>query len=257
MLGAKARKLIILAFCVAMLMMVPHQVQAEDKEASSKARPMPPFISPAGKPYRSGDEEPYAKDQWFHAVDADGDSALTAVEFRGEAEMFFDELDTDRDGRIGPAEMVNYEKVVAPEVQVGFGPPTGMDSMPRQGMRPPGGMGPPPGGGFPDGGPPPSMGKGGPSNAMKKKMAKMPQGAARFAILGMPQPVAAADVNMNGSVTLEEMQSAAVERFGWLDDLGNKDGKLTWDELPEAPAEDLMNLNKRNKKKKKDKDKDK
>ncbi|MBL0925646.1 MAG: hypothetical protein IBJ12_14430 [Sphingomonadaceae bacterium] len=217
---------------------------------------MPPFISPVGKPYRSGEEEPFAKDQWFHAVDADGDGILTAVEFQGEAELFFDELDTDRDGRIGSAEMVNYEKVVAPEVQVGYGPPPGMGARPPQGMGPPGGMGPPPGG-MPGGGPPPGMGKSGPSDAMKKKMAKMPQGAARFAILGMPQPVAAADVNMNGSVTLEEMRTAAVERFGWLDDLGNKDGKLTWDELPQAPVENLMKLGKRDKKKKKDKDNDK
>jgi hypothetical protein len=96
---------------------------------------------------------------------------------------------------------------------------------------------------------------GGPSKAMMTKLANMPQGAARFAILGMPQPIMAADGNMNGSVTLEEMRSAAVQRFGWLDDIGNKDGKLVWDELPETPVEDGMKLARKNKKKK-DKEKD-
>jgi hypothetical protein len=255
MLGAKARQLTIVAFSLAMLASVPPQVQAKDKGSHENVRPMPPFISPIGKPYRSGEQEPYAKDQWFAAVDADGDNVLTALEFKGEAEIFFGELDMDHDGRIGFAEMVHYEKIVAPEVQVGFAPLLGTDGRSPKGMQLPGGMGPPPNG-MPGGGALRSIGGNGQTDAMKKKMAKMPQGAARFAILGMPQPVAAADANINGSVTLEEMRSAAVQRFSWLDDLGNKDGKLTWDELPKAPVEDLMNLNKRDKKKV-DKDKNK
>lgn len=224
--------------------LMPISAAADDDNRKAE-RPMPPFISPAGKPYRSAVGEPFAKASWFSAVDVNADGSLTVDELVAEAEAFFEELDTDRDGRIGPDEIVHYEQVVAPEVQAGF-MPSG-----ASGMRPPPGMPIPSGrgGGPPGGGSPPGMKA--PSQAMMKKLANMPQGAARFAILGMPQPIISADRNMNGSVTPDEMQDAAAQRFGWLNNMGNGDGRVGWDELPQAPIEDMMKLPTKNGKKKK------
>lgn len=233
------------------------------EERPAEARPLLPFISPVGKPYRSAPGEPYARAAWFAALDSDGDRALTIADFVAEADAFFAELDGDRDGRINGIEITHYEQVVAPEIQTGYHPPgaRGLGSpptMPRPGGKggggPPGGM--PPGGmGGPGGGGPPS-GMRPPTAAMQKRMANMPQGAARFAMLGMPQPVAAADRSFNGSVSAEEMREAAVERFGWLDAMGNCDGRLTWDELPPTPIEEMLSLTKRDKKKGKPKNED-
>lgn len=252
-----------LLFCV---IVAPVGLAAADEDAGQKraSRPMPPFISPAGKPYRSEGEEPYAKAEWFAALDSDQNGEISVTDFVAEAEAFFIELDTDADGRIALGEITNYEKVVAPEVQAGYRPPgvNGMGPPPGTSFPSGGRAGGPPGGGPPGGGRPggrgggPPLGVGGgPNKAMMEKLANMPQGAARFAILGMPQPIMAADGNMNGSVTLEEMRAAAIQRFGWLDDIGNGDGKLVWDELPEVPIEDMMKLSKKDKKKK-DKEKD-
>lgn len=225
-------------------------------ERPAEARPLLPFISPVGKPYRSAPGEPYARAQWFAALDKDGDGALTVSDFVAEADAFFAELDIDRDGRINGIEITHYEQVVAPEIQTGYRPPgvRGLGSPPSvslpggmggggpPGGAPPGGMGGPPGSGPPGGGRPPN-------DAMRKRLANMPQGAARFAMLGMPQPVAAADLSFNGSVSPDEMREAAAERFGWLNELGNRDGRLTWDELPQTPIEDMLGISKRAKKK--------
>ncbi|MDX2208870.1 MAG: EF-hand domain-containing protein [Sphingopyxis sp.] len=230
-------------------------------EGPAVAPTLLPFISPVGKPYRSAPDEPYARAEWFASLDRDADGALTVADFLAEAEAFFAELDTDRDGRINGIEIAHYEQVVAPEIQTryhppgarGLGPPS---AMPRPGGKggggppggaPPGGIGGPPGGGAPGGARPPNA-------AMLKRLTNMPQGAARFAILGMPQPVAAADKSFNGSVSPDEMREAAVERFGWLDQLGNGDGRLTWDELPQTPIEEMLSLTKADKKKGKKKD---
>jgi hypothetical protein len=98
------------------------------KAGRKENRPMPPFISPAGKPYRSDAGEPYAKAEWFASLDIDQNGEVSAADFVAEAEAFFNELDTDADGRIALSEITHYEKVVAPEVQAGYRPP-GVDGM--------------------------------------------------------------------------------------------------------------------------------
>jgi hypothetical protein len=44
-----------------------------------------------------------------------------------------------------------------------------------------------------------------------------PQGAARYGLLDIPQPVAAADLDLNRGVSRVEFQQAAIYRFGLLD----------------------------------------
>ena len=43
------------------------------------------------------------------------------------------------------------------------------------------------------------------------------QGAARYGLLNMPEPVAAADADFNRGVTLKEFRQAAIDRFQLLD----------------------------------------
>jgi hypothetical protein len=44
-----------------------------------------------------------------------------------------------------------------------------------------------------------------------------PQGAARYALLNMPEPVAAADSNFDRTISLREFRLAAIARFQLLD----------------------------------------
>ena len=55
-------------------------------------------------------------------------------------------------------------------------------------------------------------------------------GAAAYGLLAEPEPVRAADTNLDGRVTKAEFLAAADRRFKRLDKRG--DGKLTLDELP-------------------------
>jgi hypothetical protein len=43
------------------------------------------------------------------------------------------------------------------------------------------------------------------------------QGAARYGLLNMPEPVAAADVDFNRAISLDEFRQAAIARFQLLD----------------------------------------
>ena len=43
------------------------------------------------------------------------------------------------------------------------------------------------------------------------------QGGARYGLLNLPEPVAAADADFNRAVSLEEFRQAAIERFQLLD----------------------------------------
>lgn len=178
------------------------------------------FVSPAGKAFRAGPHEPYPSVLWFAAADADGNGALTSVEFEQDATGFFRELDVDGDGRLGPREIERYEAEITPEVSMaGSRPPIGLGG----GM--PGPMGP---GGGPPGGRP---GPGGPPRAMR--YGEMPMGAGMFGLLNIPEPVTAADLDISGSVTLDEFRRAARQRFALLD--ADRDGRLTLQELPQTP----------------------
>ena len=59
-----------------------------------------------------------------------------------------------------------------------------------------------------------------------------PEGAGRFDLLGIPEPVASMDVNINGRVSREEASDAADTRFDALDTTHR--GYLTFDQLPQT-----------------------
>jgi hypothetical protein len=72
------------------------------------------------------------------------------------------------------------------------------------------------------------------------------QGAARYALLNIPEPVAAADADFDRGVSLSEFKAAALDRFQLLD--SNRQGRLTLAQLQplRPPPPDDRRRRKRN-----------
>ena len=159
-----------------------------------------PFISPMGEPFRARSVTDDTLARWFAGADRNHDNVLTVDEMKADAERFFATLDLDHNGELDPEEIANYEYEIAPDVQVmsrtraapGTSLPTHKSERGRRraademgdaalGFR--GGL----------------------------------QGAARYGLLNMPEPVAAADTDFDRGVTLAEFRQAAIARFVLLD----------------------------------------
>lgn len=164
-------------------------------------RPWAPFISPMGEPFRARRTSDDTLAAWFAQADRNHDGILTVDEMQADAERFFATLDTDKDGEIGPGELVHYEWEVAPEIQVNARtkrqPGERAEVSRRSGdeddfdleRRP----------------------------ERRDRKAGHLQGAARYALLNIPEPVAAADADFNRGISLAEFRQAAAERFQLLD----------------------------------------
>ena len=184
--------------------------QAEDEPPILvTARPWAPFISPMGEPFRAHSASDNLLARWFNQADRSGDGLLTPDEMLADAARFFGTLDSNGDGLIDPEEMVAYESEIAPEVQV--------NSRWKSGRRPV---------------------TAGDSSARKRRQADRNidgyqinglQGAARYGLLNIPQPVAAADADFNRATTIDEFRLAAAHRFQLLD--ATRVGFLTLPEL--------------------------
>jgi hypothetical protein len=173
--------------------------------------PPPPvqfFVSPIGQPFRASaaDADPVAA--WFRQVDKDSNGALTLGEIQGDADRFFATIDGNHNGEIDPDELTHYERVVAPEIQLGqaiggirWGDGRRAEKDERRARRDQDGL----------------------------------QGAGRFTWLNIPEPVAAADADLNRGVSRAELIAAAAERFQRLD--ADHDGALTRAELPPLPQQ--------------------
>lgn len=191
-----------------------------------------PFISPMGEPFRAHSATDNTLADWFTKADTNHDGVLTAAEMEADAERFFATLDTNHDGQIDPDELSNYEYEIAPDVQVMSrtkrlpGQPAPVvkaespDDLPvdrAQQRRP---------------------GRGDQMDAGLGIGSDL-QGAARYGLLNMPEPVAAADTDFDRAVTLQEFKAAAIARFQLLDKA--RAGKITLAELeamPHAPSTD-------------------
>jgi hypothetical protein len=173
-----------------------------------------PFISPMGEPFRARTPTDDTLADWFAKADRNRDGVLTAEEMVADAERFFATLDTNHDGQIDPDELAQYEYDIAPDVQV----------MSRT-RRPPGA-------------PAPAVKRTDSDDLGAESDARQPrgrgrernddldgslglggalQGAARYGLLDIPEPVAAADTDFNRAITLEEFRTAALARFQLLD----------------------------------------
>lgn len=195
-----------------------------------------PFISPMGEPFRAHSATDDTLADWFRQADRNGDGVLTSDEMVADAERFFAILDSNHDGQIDPDELAHYEWEVAPDIQV----------MART-RRAPGQPAPVARQKNAEG----SYGRAGRHRRDAEDATTLGtngalQGAARYALLDMPEPVAAADTDFNRAITLEEFRAAAVARFQLLDRAHT--GKLTLAQL-EAIRPVLSPENRRGKRK--------
>jgi Ca2+-binding EF-hand superfamily protein len=193
-----------------------------------------PFISPMGEAFRSHSATDDTLADWFQQADRNHDGFLTEDEMVADGDRFFQTLDLDHNGEIEPEELVRYEWQLAPEIQV--------NSKRRRARGEP----VPPKAGQDDsllGG-----GLGGDESRADRRERRRdrqvdldvgPQGAARYALLNIPEPVAAADANFDRAVTVMEFRQAAIERFQLLD--RQRQNRLTLQDLrsllPPAPAQ--------------------
>jgi Ca2+-binding EF-hand superfamily protein len=189
-----------------------------------------PFISPMGEPFRARTATDDTLADWFYKADSNRDGILTAAEMQADAERFFATLDTNHDGQIDPDELSNYEYEIAPDIQV----------MSRT-KRAPGQPAPVVKAESADDLPVEKPRRHGRGDQMDDGLGLGSdlQGAARYGLLNMPEPVAAADTDFNRAVTLDEFRAAAIARFQLLDKA--QAGKLTLAQLeamPHAPSTD-------------------
>ncbi|MDB5463316.1 MAG: hypothetical protein JWP23_1705 [Phenylobacterium sp.] len=196
------------------------------------------FISPSGEPFRGED----GLGHWLAQADADHDGAVTLAEFRADAQHSFKFLDTNGDGVIDGFELQHYERDIVPEIGV-----MTFDERPTPAARPSGGGGRGGGGGGRGGRGGGGMGGGGgrgggqgggsgsdnSSSAQAQQTTKAPaagrEGAARYSLINEPEPISAADANLDGKVTLAEWMAITDRRFARLDH--DKSGRLTRDSL--------------------------
>lgn len=193
-----------------------------------------PFISPMGEAFRSHSASDDTLADWFRQADRNHDGVLTQDEMIADADRFFATLDLDHDGQIEPEELVRYEWQLAPEIQVNSKRKRGRgETLPANtGSEDPQAVD--------------SLGddQGGESRRDGRRQEAGadidggPQGAARYALLNIPEPVAAADADFNRAITLGEFRQAAIERFQLLD--RQHQGRLTLEGLrsllPALPA---------------------
>jgi hypothetical protein len=189
-----------------------------------------------GEPFR-GDDAPEGR--WFAGADTDHDGQLSRAEFLADAMRFFAELDLDHDHRIGSAEIDRYEADVLPEAGAAgadggwAGRDAGGDrgaGGPRRGRGGAGGMGGRGRGGMGAGRSGEMEGTGERPGAGAGGYTFRASGAGRFGYIVTPEPVTAADVDLDRTVTDKEFLAAAGRRFDLLD--RNGDGVITAKELP-------------------------
>ncbi len=183
------------------------------------------FISPCGEPYRGGPGDPYPVSLWFKQADLNKDGAIDKTEFRADHMGFFDALDSDGNGVLDNIEISFYENKVVPDVlhNERFGALSGGAGLILVQLQ---------------GGPHaedagPNMGPHGPApdlGASRRRGGIPLEGAAAFNFLREPEPILAADADINGRVSKAEFLAAADRRFKRLD--RNADDRLTPEELP-------------------------
>jgi len=180
---------------------------------------MQTFIAPSGEPFRRPGDEPYPVAAWFAAADKNGDGKLDLAEFTADFMRFFDQLDLDHDGAIDGTERAHYENEIAPET---LGSSWSLSARRDEEAEDV------------------DFGSGDDQGASTLKKAKPrygsnPVGAARFDLLGLPEPVAAMDIQVRGRISRSVAQEVARQRFAALDE--QHLGYLSLETLPPSYAE--------------------
>jgi hypothetical protein len=185
------------------------------------------FISPSGEPFRAAPGQPYPVEAWFNRADANHDGVITEDEFIADATAFFRKLDTNGDGVIDGFEVDNYEQKIAPEILPHVAGLTSRDIPPLPSEDP---------------------------DIQRQRQLQQAQqeqqeqdkarrrgpmytGAAVFGLIREPEPVAAADLDFDGKITLKEMVATARRHFAELD--VDHAGRIALADLPKTPVEKL------------------
>jgi hypothetical protein len=204
------------------------------------------FISPMGEPFRGISKDPYPVEAWFKGADAGNKGYITKQDFEADAVRFFKTLDTDGDGYLNDSEIDNYENTIAPEIKSAMGPdpnavhyePSAIDMGQMNGEAP---------AVYRD-----SASRIDDNNAadadknLKRAQLAARRGAGVFGFFNEPEPVRAADTNIDFRVSMKEWIEAADRRYAELD--LRHDGKVTRDELPLTPFQQYVLRQKKPKK---------
>jgi len=178
------------------------------------------FVAPSGEPFRVAGDQPYPVEKWFAQADKNGDGKLDFAEFDADFMRFFDLLDVNHDGAIDSVERGRYENEVAPETLGGEWAAAEAEADDEQNQR------------IEFGG---SDEGASTIERAKPKYGAHPVGAARFDLLGMPEPVAAMDTELRGRISRSTAEEAARYRFNILDE--RHLGYLTLASLPPTFAQ--------------------
>jgi len=206
------RKLLLLAAAFAVVALPAHSQPFPDplprRDAPQDARRPHHrhlFISPSGEPFRGPD----GFSAWFAQADADHDGAVSLAEFQADAERAFKLYDTDGDGVIDGLEIQAYERQSVPEIsEFAFGGDEDGDGDRGRRRRTRGGG---------RQHPPADRRDGELSDAASAFRGAGATGAARFSLLNEPEPLLAADDDVDGKVTRAEWARATARRFARLD----------------------------------------
>ena len=187
------------------------------------------FISPCGKPFRAAAGAPYPVVDWFKAADKNGDGKLDRAEFVADAAAFFTVLDLNGDGVLSHYEVAVYEQRIAPEI-LGAGLSVGAAG--RRGGRlwlaqfdQPEPIDP--------------------AGDLQQAAPRAPRdfdesgkGAAPYSLFEEPEPIMAADMDLNGFIRKANFLKLADMHFTTLD--RDADGYLTLAKLPQTPIQKLL-----------------
>lgn len=212
---------------------------ARADDDSDDDAPQNVFISPCGKPFRAKPLDPYPVVDWFKEADKNADGKLDRAEFMADTEAFFKVLDLNNDGIIDPHEVFRYERGIAPEI-LGYRVKVS-DNRSVRGLwggqlllaqMAGGGLGG--GGGAPAGQIDPG-GEEAPEEHPPHDIDESGQGASPFGFFSEPEPVMAADENLNGYIRKAAFLRLAGRHFDRLDADGA--GYLTLAKLPKTKAQ--------------------
>jgi Ca2+-binding EF-hand superfamily protein len=157
-----------------------------------------------GEPFRARSPADDTLARWFNQADRNHDGLITPDEMQADADRFFSVLDTDRDGEIGPEELIRYEWELAPDIQLS----SRLRRQPGEAVTVKAADN---GGEDRESLSPPHERDEGDVSAGGL------EGAARYSLLNLPEPVAAADADFNRAISRAEFEQAAQERFRLLD----------------------------------------
>ena len=186
------------------------------------------FISPHGQPFRARAGAPYPVVDWFKQADKNADGKIDKAEFLADAEAFFKTLDRNGDGVLSHYEVLLYEHNIAPEV-LGGTVRVGAAGGGRLWLALIDTPGPvDPGGGSTEEDAP----------VVKEHLDVAGQGAVPYSFFEEPEPLLAADLNVDGIIRKDNFLKVAGDHFASLD--VDDVGYLTLKKLPRTPMQKLV-----------------